>query len=170
MATALFITSTDLKRNTFVNGNVSVDYFIQFVKIAQQIHIQNYCGTKLYDKLSDLITSGDIDLAGNAKYKTLIQDHLKDMLIHYSMIDYLPFASYQVSSGGIYKYNSENSEIATKEEVDSLIDKHRNFAQFYTRRFIDFMNFNQADYPEYYQNQDDDMYPDRDATFTGWVL
>ena len=72
-------------------------------------------------------------------------------------------------SGGIYKYNSENSEIATR-EVDSLIDKHRNFAQFYTRRFIDFMNFNQADYPEYYQNQDDDMYPDRDATFTGWVL
>ena len=161
MATALFITATDLKRNTFINGNVSVDYFIQFVKIAQEIHIQNYCGGKLYDKISDLITSGEINDTENAKYKTLIKDHLKDMLIHYSMVDYLPFASFQVSSGGIYKYNSENSETASKEEVDSLIDKHRNFAQFYTRRFIDFMSFNQADYPEYNQNQNEDMYPDR---------
>ena len=53
-----------------------------------------------------------------------------------------PFAAYQVANGGVFKHNSENSESVTKEEVDSLIDKHRNFAQFYTRRFIDFMNFN----------------------------
>ena len=64
----------------------------------------------------------------------------------------------------------ENSESVTKEEVDSLIDKHRNFAQFYTRRFIDFMNFNNEQFPEYNQNQNEDMYPDRDANFTGWVL
>ena len=170
MATALFITTTDLKRNTIVNGNVQIDYFIQFIKIAQQIHLQNYLGGKLYDKISDLIISGDIDLPANSNYKSLISDYLKDMLIHYAMVDYLPFGAYSLSNGGIFKYQAENTVTANKEEVDSLIEKHRGFAQFYTRRFIDYMNFNSELFPEYNQNQNEDMYPDRDATFTGWVL
>ena len=170
MATALFITTTDLKRNTIVNGNVQIDYFIQFIKIAQQIHLQNYLGGKLYDKISDLIISGDIDLPANSNYKNLISDYLKDMLIHYAMVDYLPFGAYSLSNGGVFKYQAENTVTATKEEVDSLIEKHRGFAQFYTRRIIDYMNFNSEVFPEYNQNQNEDMYPDRDATFTGWVL
>ena len=166
MATALFITPKNLKQNTFIDGNVDVDKFLQFIKIAQQIHIQNYCGTPLYDKISQDIIDGD--LTGN--YLSLVQDYIQPMLIHYAMIDYLPFAAYQVANGGVFKHTSENSESVSKAEIDTLIDRHRSFAQFYTRRFIDYMNFNSNLYPEYNASSNEDMYPDRDATFTGWVL
>jgi len=166
MATALFITPTDLKRNSLIDGNVDIDKFIQFIKIAQQIHIQNYLGGALYDRISDDITNGT--LAGD--YLNLVSDYIKDMLIHYAMVDYLPFAAYQVANGGVFKHVSENSESVTKSEIDTLIDKHRNFAQFYTRRFVDYMCFNNTKFPEYNRNQNEDMYPDTDANFTGWVL
>ncbi len=52
MATALFISRTDLVKNTIIDGNVDTDKFIQFIKIAQEIHITNYLGSKLYDKIS----------------------------------------------------------------------------------------------------------------------
>lgn len=166
MATALFITPTDLKQNTLIDGSVDVDRFIQFVKISQQIHIQNYLGSALYDKISADIVAGTL----SGDYLTLVRDYIKDMLIHFAMVDYLPFAAFQVSQGGVYKHNSENSENATKEEVDDLVEKHREFAQFYTRRFIDFMSFNNNLYPEYNQSTEDDMYPDKEANFVGWVL
>ena len=84
MATALFITPTDLKQNSLIDGNVDTDKFIQFIKISQQIHIQNYLGTALYDKISaDIIADS---LTGN--YLTLVRDYIKDMLIHYAMVDY----------------------------------------------------------------------------------
>jgi hypothetical protein len=51
MATALFISRTDLVKNTILDGNVDTDKFIQFIKISQQIDIQNYLGTDLYNKL-----------------------------------------------------------------------------------------------------------------------
>jgi hypothetical protein len=51
-----------------------------------------------------------------------------------------------------------------------LVEKARDIAQHYTNRFIDFMCFNQADFPEYNANSNGDMYPDKDAYFTGWVL
>jgi len=166
MATALFITPTDLKRNSLIDGNVDIDKFIQFIKIAQQIHIQNYLGGALYDRISDDITNGT--LAGD--YLSLVSDYIKDMLIHYAMVDYLPFAAYQIANGGVFKHVSENSESVSKSEIDTLIDKHRNFAQFYTRRFVDYMCFNSTKFPEYNRNQNEDMYPDTDANFTGWVL
>jgi hypothetical protein len=166
MATALFITVKDLKQNTLIDGNVDTDKFIQFIKIAQEIHIQNYLGTKLYDKISNDIIAGTL----SGDYLTLVQDYIKDMLIHFAMVDYLPFSAYQVANGGVFKHNSENSANATKSEIDALAEKHRQFAQFYTRRFIDYMNFNNNLYPEYNTNQNEDMYPDRDANFTGWVL
>ena len=140
MATALFITPTDLKRNSLVDGNVDTDKFIQFIKIAQQIHIQNYLGTALYDRISaDIIAGTLVD-----PYLNLVNEYIKDI--------------------------SENSESVTKNEVDTLIDKHRNFAQFYTRRFIDYMCFNNNLFPEYNANQNADMFPDTDANFVGWVL
>ena len=166
MPTALFITTNDLKRNTIVDGNVDIDKFIQFIKIAQEIHIQNYLGGALYNRISDDIIANNL----TGDYLLLVQDYLKDMLIHFAMVDYLPFSAYQVSNGGVFKHTSENSANETKNEIDYLVDKHRDFAQFYTRRFLDYMCFNNNLFPEYTANQNGEMYPDHDANFVGWVL
>lgn len=166
MAVALFVKREDIVRNTILDGNVDTDKFIQFIKIAQEIHIRNYLGTDLYNKISADIIAGT--LSGN--YLSLVTTYVQPMLIHYAMVDYLPFASFSIKNGGVYKHSSENSEIASKEEIDYLVQKERDIAEYYTRRFIDYMSFNQSLFPEYYSNSNDDVYPDKDATFNGWVL
>ena len=166
MATALFITRTDLVRNSILDGNVDTDKFIHFIKIAQEIHIRNYLGTDLYNKISaDIIAD---TLSGD--YLTLVTTYVQPMLIHFAMVDYLPFAAYQVKNGGIFKHTSENSTSVDKGEVDYLVAKEREFADYYTRRFIDYMSFNQNLFPEYRSNSNDDIFPDSDATFRGIVL
>lgn len=166
MATALFIKPIDLKRNSIIDGNVDIDRFIGFLKIAQQIHIRNYLGTDLYNKISADIIAGSL----SGDYLSLVNDYVQPMLIHFAMVDYLPFAAYTLKSGGLYKHTSENAETVTKEEVDYLIEKHRDIAEYYTRRFIDHMSFNQSSFPEYNSNTNDDIHPDKDALFNGWVL
>ena len=166
MAVALFVKREDIVRNTILDGNVDTDKFIQFIKIAQEIHIRNYLGTDLYNKISADIIAGT--LSGN--YLSLVTTYVQPMLIHYAMVDYLPFASFSIKNGGVYKHTSENAEVASKEEVDYLVQKERDIAEYYTRRFIDYMSFNQSLFPEYYSNSNDDIYPDKDSTFQGWVL
>lgn len=170
MATALLISRTDLVKNTIVDGNVDTDKFVQFIRIAQEIHIQNYLGTSLLEKIQALIIAGTLTQSANPDYYNLVNDYLKDMLIHFAMVDYIPFASYQIQNKGVFKHTSENSETATKEELDYLIERHRNFAQFFTRRFLDYICNNSSKFPEYNSNNQEDMYPDTTADFTGWVL
>ena len=166
MPTAIFIKREDIVRNTALGGNVDTDKFIQFIKIAQQIHIQNYLGTKLYDKISADILAGT--LSGN--YLSLVNDYVQPMLIHFAMMEYMPFAAYTIGNGGVYKHNSENSTSVEKGEVDYLVEKSRKTAEYYVQRFVDFMSFHQSDYPEYNTNVNEDIYPDRDVQRSGWVL
>jgi len=167
MAEGLFITRKDLVKFTAVNGNVDTDKFIQFIKIAQDIHIQNYLGTDLFE-----------DLQGHIEGNTLANDNLalvttyiKPMLIHWAMVEYLPFAAYTIANKGVFKHSSENAQNVDKNEIDFLIEKERNIAQYYTERFIEYMSFNASSkFPKYYTNTNDDVYPDKDASFEGWVL
>ena len=166
MAQALLISRKAIVKFTAMNGNVDTDKFIQFIKIAQDIHIQNYLGSKLLDKIeADIIAD---TLTGD--YLSLVTDHIKPMLIHWAMVEYLPFAAYTISNKGVYKGSSENAENVNKNEIDFLIEKERNLAQYYTDRFIDYMSYNSASFTEYNSNTNDDVYPDKDASFEGWVL
>ena len=166
MATALFIRRDDLVRNTFLSGNVDTDKFIQFIKIAQEIHVQQYLGSKLYDRISTDIIAGTL----TGDYQTLVESYVQPMLIHWAMTEYLPFAAFTASNGGVYKKQVENGETVGREDLSFLIEKERNLAEYYTRRFIDHMSFNQNLFPEYTQNVNDDVYPSKDSTFNGWQL
>lgn len=167
---ALFISIKDLKRKSIIDGNVDADKLVQFVEVAQDTHIQNYLGTDLYNKLQLLITGGTIDDVANADYKNLLTDYIKPMLVWYSQSAYLPFAMYQISNGGMYKHTSENSETVSLEEMRALLNRVTETAEFYTRRFVDYMSFNSTTFPEYNSNSDGDMYPDKDVNFHSWVL
>ena len=170
MATALFVTTKDIKRYSVLSGNVDPDKFIYMVEIAMDTEIQNYTGTKLYEKIQNLIVAGTINDVANADYKTLLETYLKPMTIYWALTTYMPFAAYTVANGGVYKHTSESAVTVEKNEVDYLQEKYRDIAQYYTNNFINFMVYNQSTYPEYNQNTEDDTYPSSNADFGGWVL
>lgn len=163
---ALFITLKELKRKSIFDGNLDADKIIQFIEVAQDTEIQTYLGSKLYDKIQTEIIANT--LSGN--YKTLVDEYVKPMLIWYTQAAFIPYAAYQISNGGIYKHNSDNSTAVDQSEINALASHATETAEFYTQRFMDHMNYNSNLYPEYISNQDDGMYPERDVNFTGWVL
>lgn len=167
---AIFITTTDIKRYSVLSGNVDNDKFIQFLEIAQDIHIQNYLGTDLYEKLQSLIINNTLNDVANVKYKDLLETYIKPMHIYWSLVEYMPFAAYTIANAGVFKHTSETSISVDKNEIDFLVEKNRDTAQNYTRRFIDFMCFQGHTFPEYNSNSNGDVYPDKKSNFGGWIL
>jgi len=153
---ALLITRNDLVKLTALGGNVDTDKFIQFIKIAQDIHIQNYLGTRLLERIKDDIV--DDTLAD--PYLSLLETY----------VEYLPFAAYTIANKGVYKHNSENASNVEKTEVDYLVEKERDIAQHYTQRFIDFMCNYSAQFPEYNTNSNGEVSPSSNNYFSGWHI
>jgi len=166
MAEALLITRNDIVKFTALNGNIDTDKFIQFIKIAQDIHIQQYLGTRLFRKIQDDIENSTL----SGDYEDLVRDYIKPMLIHWSMVEYLPWASYSLSNKGVFKHNSENSDTADKVDVDFLVEKSRSLAEHYTQRFIDYICNNSSTFPEYNENNNGDVDPNTDNFYAGWYI
>jgi hypothetical protein len=166
MAEALLITRNDIVKFTALNGNIDTDKFIQFIKIAQDIHIQQYLGTRLFRKIQDDIENSTL----SGDYEDLVRDYIKPMLIHWSMVEYLPWASYSLSNKGVFKHNSENSDTVEKVDVDFLVEKSRSLAEHYTQRFIDYICNNSSTFPEYNENNNGDVDPNTDNFYAGWYI
>ena len=162
----LFISPDDLVKRTAINGNVDRDQMVQFIKIAQDIHVQALLGTALYNKLKDDVLNDT--LTGN--YETLMTDYVQDVLVHYAMVEILPFLAYKVSNGGVFRKQSENSEGIDKNELEYLIQKERDTAEHYGRRLVSYLTFYGSLTPEYYENQNGQMYPTDGQSFHGWYL
>jgi hypothetical protein len=166
MAEALLISRNDIVKFTALNGNIDTDSFIQWIKVSQDIHIQNYLGTNLLEKIkTDIINN---TLAN--PYLSLLNTYVKPMLIHWAMVEYLPFSAYTIANKGVFKHTSENATSVEKNEVDFLVEKERMIAQNYTERFITYINFNNTLFPEYSNNSNADMFPSTQNNFTGWYI
>lgn len=163
----LLITEQHLFKYTQLQGNLDVDKVTPFIKIAQDIQVQEVLGTKLYRKiLTDVLGN---TLSGN--YLTLVSDYIQPMLIHYAMADLMLFHGYEISNAGILRNQPESTSLPSKEEIDTLVNRERNIAETYRRKAVDYLNYYPQLFPEFNADQQSGMYPNSDpSNYTGWNL
>ena len=145
----LLITKEDIFKYTQLSGNFDVDKITPFIKIAQDIQVQELCGTVLYRKLLDDVQSN-----------TLAGDYLL-----------LLFHGYEVTNAGIVRNSPENTQLPSKEELDTIVQRQRNIAETYRRRCVDYLSYFPQRYPEYTANQQAGEYPNSNpSNFVTWNL
>ena len=171
MAKALFCSSAYVKKKSIISGSVDPDKIVQFIETAQDIHIQNYLGSNLYKKIQTLIVSGDISDPINEHYKDLLDDYIKPMLAWFTQAEYIPFAAYTLSEGGLFKHRSENSDEVRRQDISGLASRALDKASFYAERMVAFLcKDNNANlFPEYIEGNND-MDPDKEVDSFGWYL
>ena len=92
------------------------------------------------------------------------------MLIWYAQATYLPFATVQIGNGGAFKNTPENAETLSLKEQDKLVARIMESADFYSKRFLDYMCNNSNLYTEYTNNTSGNLYPDKDSNYSNWVI
>jgi hypothetical protein len=148
-ANILMISEQSFKDFTIASNNIDLKNLTQIIKMTQDRYIHSLCGSALYNKILDLISTGDITLVGNAKYKTLLDDFLTDTLFNY-VLGELPMAmQYKFVNKGVLKKTSENSEQPTYSELQSISKYYQGYAEWYAERTINYLTANSETYPEY---------------------
>jgi hypothetical protein len=148
-ANILMISEQSFKDFTIASNNIDLKNLTQIIKMTQDRYIHSLCGSALYNKILDLISTGDITLVGNAKYKTLLDSFLTDTLFNY-VLGELPMAmQYKFVNKGVVKKTSENSEQPTYAELQSISKYYQGYAEWYAERTINYLTANSETYPEY---------------------
>lgn len=172
MAT-LFVTEDRLKSYTGIEENVDPAILYPFVLQAQDLYVQQTLGTKLYNKMKQLVDAKVISgTTIPTDYKTLLDDYIIPMVIHYSYWLALPHIKWRTSNKGLLSGTSEVGESVPLEEVQYLRNSIKDTAQFYNERLRDYLKAYQELYIEYqsYTNKDG-MAPKRGTSYyTGLAI
>jgi hypothetical protein len=123
----LLITPQQVIDKTPFNGNIDYDKLVPCIEDAQVEDLEPLLGQVLFDKILEDYENESL----SGLYLDLYNKFIIDYLIRASAKNYLLVGAYQVSNGGIYKHSAENAESISKEEVDSLMVKHRTTMEKY---------------------------------------
>ena len=170
MSYVLFISQQKLAESTAINLNVDTELLLPYVRQAQKLYVEPKLGTKLTQKIKDLITAGTINDVANAAYKTLLEDYIGDMLPNWAFYHAVPFLRFKIENGNIFSKTSETGTSLSTEEAQHLREEIRNTSEYYTERMIEYVTNNLSDFPEYSTNTGADVSPDQNAFYNGMNL
>lgn len=159
---ALFITRNDIIKNSPLQGAIDADALLPFIRTAQDKYLKNLLGTVLFEYLQAQIVAGT---QGNlsAYYQTLLNDHIKFTLLWYACVEYMPFANIQFKSNGAVKQQSEQGVAPSKNEMDYVLQKAADNAQYYALRLQNYCIAYSNQLPQYLQSvgNQTQVYPDQ---------
>lgn len=160
MAFGLFITRNDIIKTSPLQGSIDADRLLPYIKTAQEKYILNLLGTVLYYRLQADVEAGT---PFTGIYQILMEDHIKPTLIWYSVVEYLPFSAVQFKSEGAVKHQSEQSQAVGKTEIDYLVQKSSDNAEWYATRMQNFLIAYNNQIPEFYESVGNatQIYPDQ---------
>ena len=170
MAYALFINRNDIIKNTPLQGAIDADALLPFVRTAQDKYLKNLLGTILFDYLQAQIIANNVDNL-SIYYQDLLDDYVKNALIWYSAVEYIPFSSVQFKSNGAIKQQSEQGTAPAKSEIDYLLQKALNNADYYALRLQNYLIAYSNNIPQYLESigNQTQIYPDQSNQYFGGI-
>ena len=150
LATPLFISRNDIIKNSPLQGAIDADAILPFVRTAQIKYIKDLLGTVLYDFIGAQILAGTTDTL-SVYYQDLINEHIKNTLIWYSCVEYIPFSSVSFKSNGAVKHLSDQSVAPSKTDIDFLTGKCQSNADYFATRMQNYLIAYSVQIPQYLQ-------------------
>lgn len=169
MARVFLISTATMKKNSVVNNNVDDMYLLPSIEIAQDAGLQPLLGTKLYNKLMDLVE--DSSITGATEYKYLLDEYITPYLINKATADIIIPLSYKMRNQGVVQQTSEYTYSPSLKDTQYVIQNYENKANFYGNRLSDYLKANRKKFPEYCSvDSSADMPSDSGAYKTGIYL
>lgn len=147
MNNTLLISEKLLKSVTLINDNID-GYLLQPAMVAaQEINLQNIIGTKLLNKLKQLVYDGEI--YDNEDYQTLLDQYIVPFLCWDTLAEVQIPLNYKVVNSGIVQNSDERKTPVSLKDLNYIVEYYKEKSKFFSKRLTDYLTHNSSTYPEY---------------------
>ena len=170
MITAYFVSEQKLKEYTPVNKMMDSGKLTSAIRISQDIVAKEALGQSLYEKMMELISSGDISLSTNVNYKNLLDNYIVPCAMWNAYYVSLDFALVEYANVGLVSNNTEQGSSVDLATFKTIKNGAKHTADFYTEKLKVWLLNNTSLYPEYDRESPGETEPDRSTYSTGIVF
>jgi hypothetical protein len=160
----LWIGQDYLIRHSVIDDNTEYDKITPVIELVQDKYILPLLGTSLYNTIETHILAY-INNATTipAAYKTLIDNYILKMMVHYIMYESSPTFKFRYANKGIMTNSSDNGQPIPTNDMEYLMNIWKINGEMYGDRMIKYLNYNNSTYPTYNNNTGADIFPERNA-------
>ena len=144
----LLISEDYIKSTTNVSDNISNDYLLPAIKLAQDVDLESTIGTQLLEKIQKLVFDNDISNQENEMYKFLLDKYIQPYLAYCTIQHLVPTVAYKLVNQGIVRTDDDKSYNITSNEVDKTADYYNHLANTYKKRLQLFLIANYNSFTE----------------------
>jgi len=146
------------------NGNVDFKDIAPHINLSQDIFLQPILGSNFYDEIL-----GKYDAQTLSTDEITLVAHIKPCVAFRTALAAIPFITFNVKNKGIQTQSGDFSTDVEASTLHFIANKLENSAEFYERRLINYLEDNEALFPGFTVNNDDDMKPDGDSPFDSGI-
>jgi hypothetical protein len=154
MAKVLFVTENYIKTFTPVGDLVQWTEIEPSVHLAQDSFIQDVLGTNFYNHIQDAFENQTLNTD-----ETELVARIKPALAYRVIEQAITFIHYQIKNKGIQSQSGDYNQPVTIDEFKYMRNELKNRAEFFTKRFSTYLYDNKKLFPQYENNNDEDMKP-----------
>jgi len=141
----MFLSEATLKQESILQDNVDMKVVTPTIYDVQNYFILPILGTSLYKDISSEIESGTV----SQKYKDLLDLYIQPTMIWYCRMELPLNINYKYFNKAVGVQNADNMNPASMDEIQMLMDRAKNKAEWYAERLTKFLLANQTTYPLY---------------------
>jgi hypothetical protein len=145
MAKVMFLSEATLKQESILQDNVDMKVVTPTIYDVQNYFILPILGTSLYKDISSEIEDGTV----SQKYKDLLDLYIQPTMIWYCRMELPLNINYKYFNKAVGVQNADNMNPASMDEIQMLMDRAKNKAEWYAERLTKFLLANQTTYPLY---------------------
>lgn len=149
MAKAAFIKVQFVKDNApYIDENVDEKKLAFAILTVQDLRIHPIIGTGIFDNIKTEIIAGSVSTF-NPDNKTLLDDFIQPAMLWWIIAEFPMWFTYALTNKSVMKKSSDNSTPIDTGEQTRIEQRAKDTAEWYTKRIIEYLLENQADYPLY---------------------
>jgi len=139
----LLVSENKLKNFTDIDQNVTSAVLLPFIGVVQQTKLEYIIGRKYYVELLNQVQTSTLTTINN----NFLQYFCQPMLIWSSYAEALPSIFMRIKNNGIVAGSEKTITISEMQYMQGRADDR---AQFFERRMIEELIYNQSNYPAVY--------------------
>ena len=151
MSDVLLISPPLLKEITNISDNVSNDYLLPAINLAQDIELEETIGTPLLNKIKELIKDNQINNAEYVNYKYLLDKYIQNYLSYLVISHLAPTVAFKIANQGVIRTDNEKQHNVTANELDKVVNYYKHIANTYKKRLQMYLLANYNKFKELFE-------------------
>lgn len=149
----ILLTSAEfVKSATNISDNIEDKIMKTAIREAQDINFKSVVGSKMYNKLKELVDGANIQYEKNAAYKNLL-DEAQFYLAYLVVSKLCVITTYGLDNVGVYKKSDEHFETLDVDDTFRLQEFYQHKADYYCMCLQNYILEHRKELPEIDENK-----------------